>query len=60
MFQASVPNPIFHLKAIVISSIPKFVMLIVIASVDLLFILTVQLTVTEINELHWILNIGGE
>lgn len=51
-------NTVFHLKAIVILSIPKFVVLIVIKSVDLLFILTVQLTTTEINKLYWILNIG--
>lgn len=51
-------NTVFHLEAIVILSIPKFVVLIVIKNVDLLFILTVQLTITEINKLYWILNIG--
>lgn len=58
MFQTSVPNPVFHLKAIVILSIPIFVVLIGVTSVDLLFTLTVQLTIAEINELHWILDIG--
>lgn len=32
----------------------------VVTSIDLLLILTAQLTLSEIKELHWILNIGGE
>lgn len=61
MFQIDIPNPVFNLKTVVLLFIPKAVLLRVVTSVDLLFILlTVQLTISEINELHWILNTVAE
>lgn len=51
MFQISVPSPVFNLKAVALLFIPESVVLRVITSVAFLFILlTVQLTISEINE----------